>query len=109
MCVHFDAAGVLIFCGAEGHAGAAPAGSDIVCASVSTLMRTMARVITGRLGIEVSFSVPERGRLQINACYNEQGKDFLFAAGIFLFEGLKSLAEEYPEYCTLNAVHAQAD
>jgi hypothetical protein len=34
--------------------------------------------------------------------YTGEGEGFLSAAGAFLLEGLKSVAGEYPEYCTMN-------
>jgi hypothetical protein len=34
--------------------------------------------------------------------YTGEGREFLSAAGAFLLEGLKSVAGEYPDYCTMN-------
>jgi hypothetical protein len=64
-------------------------------------MRTMARAVNGREGIFPRASAGSRGVFEFWAEYTGEGKGFLLAAGIFLVEGLKSVAEEYPEYCTM--------
>jgi len=94
--------GTLISCKTEGHAGAGKAGADIVCASVSVLMNTAYAVLSGRKGITISGGAPETGRMRLEAEYEAEGKDFLFAAGVFLINGLSSVAQEYPKNCKLN-------
>jgi uncharacterized protein YsxB (DUF464 family) len=96
-----DENGVLRACKAAGHAGAGPTGTDIVCAAVSVLLRTMVRTLSGREGITVRCDAPEPGFLFLEADYTAEGKDFLSAAGVFLTEGLASVVEEYPQHCTL--------
>ena len=93
--------GTLRACKAVGHAGAGKSGTDIVCAAVSVLMRTALTALSGRNGITLSGGAPEKGQLWLEVDYNAEGKDFLFAAGVFLIEGLKSIAREYPENCKL--------
>jgi uncharacterized protein YsxB (DUF464 family) len=98
-----DNDGVLKACKAEGHAGAGKAGTDIVCAAVSVLLRTALITLSDREGITVKGSAPEEGKMWLEAGYSgAKGKDFLFAAGSFLIEGLKSVSREYPENCKLN-------
>ena len=97
-----DDNGTLRACSASGHAGAGSAGSDIVCAAVTVLMRTAVRALSGRDGITIRCDAPEPGFLFLEADYAEKGRDFLFAAGVFLLEGLASVAEEYPEHCSLS-------
>jgi uncharacterized protein YsxB (DUF464 family) len=96
-----EADGTLRACKASGHAGAGKAGTDIVCAAVSALMRTALNVLSGRKGITVRGGAPEKGVLWLEADYDADGRDFLFAAGVFLIEGLKSVAQEYPNRCKL--------
>jgi uncharacterized protein YsxB (DUF464 family) len=96
-----DKSGTLRSCKAIGHAGAGRTGEDIVCAAVSVLMRTAVRVLSDRKGISIRCEAPEPGFLSLEADYTAEGKDFLFAAGVFLSEGLASVAEEYPHYCKL--------
>jgi uncharacterized protein YsxB (DUF464 family) len=96
-----DEAGLLISCGVNGHAGAGPRGGDIVCAAVSVLTRTALRVFSAREGVTVRGAAPERGVLFLEtACFGE-GRDFLAGAGAFLVEGLRSVAEEYPDRCKI--------
>lgn len=96
-----DEEGILISCGAEGHAGAGPQGGDIVCAAVSVLMRTAYRLFLNRKGVKVRGEAPERGVFFLETDYTDGGGEFLAVAGAFLLEGLKSVAEEYPGYCTM--------
>jgi len=96
-----DENGILSSCKASGHAGAGKTGSDIVCAAVSVLMRTAVRAFSGRKGITVRYEAPEPGLLFLEADCTAEGSDFLFAAGVFLIEGLASVAEEYPNNCRL--------
>jgi uncharacterized protein YsxB (DUF464 family) len=97
-----DKNGVLRECKACGHSKAGKPGSDIVCAAVSVLMRTALSVLSGKQGITVRGGAPERGFLWLEAEYTAEGKDFLFAAGVFLIEGLRSIAQEFPKNCKLN-------
>jgi uncharacterized protein YsxB (DUF464 family) len=91
---------ILRSCKASGHAGAGKTGSDIVCAAVSVLIRTAACTLSDREGITVRYEAPEPGLFFLEADYTD-GKDFLFAVGVFLIEGLALVAEEYPENCRL--------
>lgn len=96
-----DENGILRSCRACGHAGAGKTGADIVCAAVSVLMRTAVRALSGREGITIRHDAPEPGLLFLEADYTADGKDFLSAAGVFLIEGIASVAEEYPQNCKL--------
>ena len=93
--------GTLRACRALGHAGAGKAGTDIVCAAVSVLMRTAISVLSGKKGITVRGGAPAKGQMWLEAEYNAEGKDFLYAAGLFLIEGLWSVAQEYPKNCKI--------
>ena len=96
-----DESGALRSCRAAGHAGAGRTGNDVVCAAVSVLMRAAVRALSGREGITVRCEAPEPGFLFLEADCAAEGREFLFAAGVFLLEGLASVAEEYPEHCNL--------
>jgi uncharacterized protein YsxB (DUF464 family) len=97
-----DADGVLRSCKIYGHSGAGKKGGDIVCAAVSVLMRTAFSTLGNRDGITIRGDAPEPGILWLEADYSVEGKDFLCAVGIFLLEGLRSVAAEYPENCEVN-------
>ncbi|MDR1176755.1 MAG: ribosomal-processing cysteine protease Prp [Treponema sp.] len=98
----FDRAGFLRSCRISGHAGAGKKGYDIVCAAVSVLSRTMVRTLEKRKGIAVESAAPGRGLLSMDIRYEAEGQDFLSVAGAFFMEGLSSICEEYPAYCTMN-------
>jgi uncharacterized protein YsxB (DUF464 family) len=97
-----DEAGLLRACTMRGHAGAGKQGSDVVCAAVSVLIRTTLRVLADTPGLVVRGEAPERGSLWMEADYTPEGKDILSMAGLFLIQGLKSVAEDYPGYCKMN-------
>jgi uncharacterized protein len=97
-----DDDGVLRTCTAEGHAKAGKSGTDIVCAAVSVLMRTALSVLSNRVGITVRGGAPKPGQMWLEAEYNADGMEFLSAAGGFLLEGLRSVAEEFPKNCKLD-------
>jgi len=99
--VAVDKTGILRECKASGHSGAGEAGSDIVCAAVSVLMRTVVRLLSNRKGIVIQSGAPEPGRLWLEIEYTAEGRDFLSASGEFLITGLRSVAEEFPHNCTL--------
>jgi hypothetical protein len=96
-----DEAGLLGSCRVEGHAGAGPRGGDVVCAAVSILVRTALRTLSGREGVSVRGSAPERGVLWIEADCAGDGASFLAATTAFLTEGLRSVAEDYPDHCSV--------
>ncbi|MCL2180626.1 MAG: ribosomal-processing cysteine protease Prp [Treponema sp.] len=94
--------GTLRSCKASGHAKAGKNGGDIVCAAVSVLMRTAFITLSDRKGVTARYSAPEKGQMRLEAGYEAEGKDFLYAAGVFLINGLSSVAKEYPKNCSLN-------
>jgi len=96
-----DTDGVLRSCRACGHAGFGKKGSDIVCAAVSVLMGTALNTLSGRDGVVIRGEAPQRGQLWLEADYKADGKEFLFAVGVFLLNGLKSVAQEFPKNCKL--------
>jgi len=93
--------GTLRACKASGHSGAGKLGTDIVCAAVSVLMRTALNVLSRREGVTVRGGAPQPGQVWLEADYDANGKDFLFASGVFLIEGLRSVAKEFPKNCKL--------
>jgi uncharacterized protein YsxB (DUF464 family) len=101
--IHIEAVveddGTLRACKASGHARAGKAGNDIVCAAVSVLLRTALKTLSGRKGITLDGGAPEKGQLWLEAGYEAEGKEFLFAVGVFLIEGLSSVAQEFPNNC----------
>jgi len=97
--VVLDEAGLLKSCRVQGHGGAGKRGSDIVCAAVSVLSKTIIKVLSGREGVKLQGSIPEQGNFRMEVEYSPEGREFLAAAGAFLVEGLLSVSAEFPEYC----------
>ena len=97
-----DEAGLLMSCRVQGHAGAAERGSDIVCAAVSVLTRTIVKVLSGRKDITIRGDIPEQGDFYLETEYTPEGREFLAATGAFLIEGLLSVSREFPDNCKVN-------
>jgi uncharacterized protein YsxB (DUF464 family) len=89
---------------ANGHAGTGARGTDIVCAAISVLSRSLARALHDKEGINIRVDAPERGIFSAVISYSDGAEQFLRGAGSFLLEGLRSVAEEYPEHCHLTIV-----
>jgi hypothetical protein len=100
--VVIDEAGLLSSCQVEGHAGAGPRGGDVVCAAISILMRTALRTLSAQEGVLVRGSAPERGVLWMEADCASSGASFLAATTAFLTEGFRSVAEDYPDHCSVH-------
>lgn len=92
-----DGSGALVSASAQGHALHGSAGTDIVCAAVSVLLRTTLTVLKGS---SVRLQVESAGRgtlsLTVTACRQADFPLLRYAAR-FLQSGMSSLAEEYPE------------
>ena len=97
---------------AEGHAGYAPAGQDIVCAAVSVLVQTLANKVdaaarSGRL----LTSCVQHGETFVVQALPKPGPNNLMVASWFDFveEGLRALAEAYPDNVELVVTDGGAD
>lgn len=99
--VVLDSAELIKSCRVSGHAHAGPKGGDIVCAAVSILTRTALHILSLAEGIVVRGGPLERGLFLMETECTAAGKETLFVAGAFLVEGLHSVSEEYPDYCTM--------
>lgn len=98
----FGMDGVLLSCDAQGHAGFAERGSDIVCAAVTVLVRTAITVLSDKPNISMTVQLPERGKLAFQVLdYDSSQKERLIIAGQFLKNGLMSVQKEYPQYVAL--------
>jgi uncharacterized protein YsxB (DUF464 family) len=87
-------------CSAEGHAGFAGAGADIVCSAVTVLLRTTMQTLSDSDGIRLEADTSARGTLSFSARAERPSSETdarLLYAGDFLEHGIASLAEEYPE------------
>lgn len=89
-------AGELVGFEIGGHSGMGPAGTDIVCAAVSSAAYMTANTVTEVLGIDADISISEKsGELSLYV----ENKDASHCRS--LFAGLKlhliGLEEQYPE------------
>lgn len=97
--------GSLVRCMAEGHSGYAVKGFDIVCASVSVLLKTTLRMLEKTDGIKLEFDAPERGFLSFeikNIGLDSVMEERLVFAGDFLVTGLEAVQEEFPDNLKLS-------
>ncbi|MDR0513354.1 MAG: ribosomal-processing cysteine protease Prp [Treponema sp.] len=99
--VTLDGAGLLKCCRACGHAGAGRRGSDLVCAAISVLTRTLIRTLADRRGITIRGSVGKPGDFLLEVEATPEGTPFLDGAGAFFVEGALSVSAEFPDYCTV--------
>ena len=88
---------------AEGHAGFAPKGQDIVCAAVSTLMQTLAYSVDVGDGGAVA-AMDQGGGRNVLTVQAAQGCDNN-AKFEFAMDGLYLLAEQYPEHVRMINLH----
>lgn len=90
---------------AKGHAQFARKGKDIVCAAVSSLLRTTAKVLEETSGIElIKTSFNERGNLAFSVLRKDCSGDLterLKCVSDFVREGISLIEDEYPEHVIL--------
>jgi uncharacterized protein YsxB (DUF464 family) len=99
--VSLDEAGIVRSCSIEGHAGAGPAGGDIVCAAVSVLARTALITLAGLDGASVSAEAPRKGVFGFVVIKAPSEGAVAKGASSFLTEGLRSVARDYPDFCSV--------
>lgn len=93
--------GVVTFLEAMGHANASPVGEDVVCGSVTFLLRTFVRLLCSgdTDGVKSFAEAPREGVLRWEMQSFSPGvHDRLTGAGELLLRGLRDLAEEFPHY-----------
>ena len=92
--------GELQSCSAEGHSGFSVKGSDIVCAAVTTLLRTTLEVLENSEDIRLVADIASRGTLAFKVerekSVNTDSEKKLIFAGDFVEIGLKRLTRDYP-------------
>jgi len=83
----------------RGHAGYAPAGSDIVCAAASILTTTCVNALESVAGKEAEAEVKDGYmRVLLSETETTEKTQIIFAT---IAQGLSDLAEEYPKYLRL--------
>ena len=89
-------------CFADGHAGFAKRGKDIVCASETLLLRTAVDVLESVGGIGVTVDKSRRGSLSFSVSYDSDScgvevLERLKCTADFIRMGIQSLSEEFPD------------
>ena len=87
----------------EGHAGAAPAGEDLVCAGVSAIWHTLAAnaMVWNDMGYLRDLRIKEiEGYCQLSYVPAARWKNLLSAIACGIVLGLEWMAREYPEHIT---------
>ena len=91
----------------DGHADSAEPGKDLVCCAVSILAESLSRYMDaqeGNSGLKYLINEIEPGRTYISAVPSEWCEKEIQGAFGMTREGLRALAEEYPEYIRLEEV-----
>ncbi len=100
--VVFDGDGIIECVSVSGHALGLEKGGNIVCAAVTVLVRTAARVLEALPGVQVSGGPGERGEFEL--CIDGVDKrkaGYVKAVGDYLLRGIKDLRDEFPGDCTI--------
>ena len=105
-------AGRFVGFNAEGHTGYAPAGEDIVCAGVSTLLQTTVLGLEKLVGLDLQIRQEKKSGflsclIPVHADEDQrQQADFLFN---FMYLGLQQIALEYPKYVQISLKEVEKD
>lgn len=82
---------------ASGHAGAGRKGEDLVCAAVTVLLRTAAKVLAGEPGLRAVGGSPEPGVMSLALEPPPESKrEWVRGITDTLLRGLSDLDAEYP-------------
>ncbi len=106
--INLDGEGCLAELKAGGHALAGDKGQDIVCAAVTVLLRTAAKLLTLTGGLRVQAEAPEPGKMAISV-QRSPGQRTAWLTGLteFLVSGLMDLEAEYPDRVSVSTEYVQ--
>lgn len=99
--VVLDGRGTLKSFFAEGHAGAALRGYDLVCAAFSVLARTAYRALEALPGTELRGEAARPGDMSFEVLRPAAEAERAAGVADFLLTGLGDLAREYPDAVAL--------
>lgn len=100
--IGLNQSGVLGRLSATGHSNRGPKGSDIVCASVSALLRTTARVLAQEPGLSVKGRAEQEGSFNFSVTGTpSNGIAWLKGVTDVLLKGLGDIQAEFPDLCKL--------
>jgi len=100
--IRLDHAGALRGFSVSGHSGTGKRGEDLVCAAVTVLVRTAARLLKLQPDFGVHGDAPESGEMEVQIGTVPAGRR-AWLAGLtdFLVRGIEDLREENPQAITL--------
>lgn len=88
-----------------GHAVGIQKGGNVVCAAVTVLVRTAARLLESLQGVVVSGGPRKRGEFSLEIESIDQGVvDSVRTTGDYLLQGIRDLQSEFPNDCTLTVM-----
>ena len=100
--VVFDRDGRIGSVSVSGHALGLEKGGNIVCAAVTVLVRTAARLLETVPGVQVSGGAGDRGEFELHIDdVDSRRTEYIKAVGDYLVKGIKDLRDEFPGDCTL--------
>ncbi len=82
----------------EGHAGAAPAGEDLVCAALSMLMFTLQAAVQDHIEILMPSVYQADGAMSVRCSPAPRQKKTCRTLYRTIFAGWELLGKQYPEY-----------
>ena len=88
---------------AEGHAGSAPKGEDLVCCAISAITTTLAEYLINVKGARAKYDMHD-GSCRIRAKPLPWKKKQCEEAYKQAMTGLEQLSDQYPEYITVREV-----
>jgi hypothetical protein len=96
-----SASGEFRKCIAEGHAGFAHKGRDIVCSAVTAILRTAGQVLSSAKDISVVSEAVSQGKLSFcvedDGVFSEKTAIQLCCIADFIRSGISSIEKEYPK------------
>lgn len=95
---------------AHGHSTAGMRGTNIVCAAVTALIRTAARLLEERGTGRVSGAATSPGNLGFTLSAVDSGmKEYVRGVGDFLVLGIADVSDEYPDECSLTVTESKGN
>jgi uncharacterized protein YsxB (DUF464 family) len=92
----------------SGHAGSGPRGEDIVCAAVTVLFRTAARLLELQPDIRIRGSASEKGRMELQIEeLPARRRRWIEGLSDFLVRGSRDLQEENPKAIALRVTEGE--
>lgn len=86
----------------SGHASGLQKGGNIVCAAVTVLIRTAARLLEGLPGVDLTGGPGGRGEFELRIeGVDERKLEYVRAVGDYLIKGIKDLQDEFPGDCLI--------